>query len=379
MRYIILCTFVLALPLWVSHEALGAEPTSSPATSPAKPATLEVLRQWRASLKTDGLEKAMEAIASSVVAFPKIHTHAYYERLAAEATPPALESLGLAEDMAAAMPLYRDRLRQRPIEELKGAASTAAQAAEKVLAGGGYGNLVLAIAIVGTVRPVLLERMIADPAAAPAIEPMLRPASRELATPEEFLRLAAEETGRSPNVKDPAVLRGPRPAAIDAVIRSLFGAQGKSIYAAVMGDECDKNPANHLRILDLAPVGFWLLSTQFESDLGEGMFQLVQAEKGWPDTEKGFREAVERNVAAVREKRIKPLSPSGKPYVSQDFVKFFRLTWRSGRAPSSFRYPAGSQGASGGPAALRPSPWPDSQEAPRPPTKPPAPKVPARP
>ena len=379
MRCIILCTFVLALPLWVSHAALGAEPTSSPATSPAKPATLEVLRQWRTSLKTDGLEKAIEAIAASEAAFPKIHTHAYYERRAAEATPAAMESLGLTEDMAAAMPFYRDRLRQRPLGELKGAASAAAVAAEKVLAGGGYGNLVLTIAIVGTVRPVLIERMIADPAAAPAIEPMLRPTLRELATPEGFLRLAAEETGRAPNVKDPAVLRGPRTAAINAVIESLFGAQGKSIYAAMMGDECDMDPANHLRILDLAPVGFWLLSTQFESDLGEGMFQLVQAEKGWPDTEKGFREAVERNVAAVREKRTKPLAPAGEPYVSQDFVKFFRLTWRSGRAPSSFRYPAGSQGASGGPAALRPSPWPDSQEAPRPPTKPPAPKVPARP
>lgn len=375
MRRFIFCIFVLALPPWLSHAALGAEPAPSPAVSPAKPATLEVLRQWRASLKTDGLEKAMEAIAPSEAGFPKIHTHAFYERRAAEATPAAMESLGLAEDMAAAMPLYGDRLRLRPIGELKGAASTAALAAEKVLAGGGYGNLVLAIAIVGTVRPVLLERMIADPAAAPAIEPMLRPALRELATPEGFLRLAAEETGRPAKVKDPAVLRGPRTAAIDAVIEALFGAQGKSVYAVLDG-QCDRDPANHFKIPDLTPVGFWVVFMPFDFDMGEGLFQLVQAEKGWPDTEKGFREAVERDVAAVREKGINPYSPAGEPYGSKEFVKYFRRTWTSG-PHSLFRYPPGRQGATGEPATPspshpRPGPWPDSQEPLRVPPKAPA-------
>jgi len=145
----------------------------------------------------------------------------------------------------------------------------------------------------------------------------------------------------------------------------------------VLGGECEENPANHFKIPDVTPVGFWVVFMQFDFDMGEGLFQLVQAEKGWPDTEKGFCEAVERDVAAVREKRINPYSPASKSYVSQNFVKLFRLTWRSGRAPSLFFYPAGRQGATGEPATPSPShprsgPWPDSQEPLRVPPKAPA-------
>ena len=367
MRRIMCPILFCTLSLCVGYAASRAGPTPSPAGSPATLATVEVLRQWRSSLKTDGPEKVIEAISASDAAFPRIHTHAFYKRRTAEATPLALESLGLAEDMAAAMPLCRDRLRQRPIGELKGAASAAAQAAEKVLAGDGYGNLVLAIAMVGTVRPVLLERMIADPAAAPAIEPMLRPTLRELATPEGFLRLASEETGLSPNIKDRAVLHGPRPVAIDAVIQSLFGAKGESIYA-VFTDEFDKDPADHFKSPDVTPVGFWLAAMPFDFDIGEGLFQLVQVEKGWPDTEKGFREAVEKDVAAVREKRVQPLSASGQPYVARDFIKHFRLTWRSGHAPSLFLYRDDHQRIED-----RPGPWPDSGPLPITPQAPPKP------
>jgi hypothetical protein len=365
-----LCIVVLGLTC--------TEAASAAVISPPKPATLEVLEQWRTDLKANGPEEAIEHIASSEYAYPKVHTHAFYGRRATEATPPALMALGLTEELTAAMPLLREHLRPRPIGDLKKAASAAAQATEKILAGGGYGNLVLALAIVGTVRPVLMERLIADPTLAPAIESLLRTTLRELATPEDFLRLSAEELGRPAKAIDPVVLRGPRITALNGVIEALTGVKNKSIAETVMSGECDMNPANQLKVPDVSPVALWLLSTAFEFDLSEGFFQLINAEKVWPNTEKGFREAVEKDIAAVREKRVKPLTSNGETYTAQDFVKFFRLTWRSGRAPAFFEYPAGSPGAAARLPAPRPGPWPDSDETPRLPAKSPVSNAPAK-
>ena len=282
--------------------------------SPLKVASAEKLRAWNKVLEEQGLRGLFKEIAATEDVFPKTHTLAYFKRQPGGGTAASSASLNLAQDMVKGLPAYLALLRGLPVKDLEAAANEAATSAERICAGGGYVNLVLALGIIDATEATLMDRMIADAACASALGQILRPGLRLLVTPKALFAMCVEETGRNLKTPDPKVMSGSLEPAFEAVVNAL-GPSGSGMEP--FEKDFNRELGHQLELADAGPValGAMFMATIF--DILSGFHEIVVAEKSWPATDAELEAAANRDVAAIREHAK---SPFGQVQTARDYV-----------------------------------------------------------
>lgn len=282
-------------------------------------------------LRQNDLLGLIQFVAEDETSFPKISSDEFYRKEKAQQRSESVVALG--KDMLKKLPNLRNECRKVGAREFATHISRLIEASHKIVQAGGYRNIVLGVALDGTVGQLLLERVVLEEGDVEQLSKLARKHSGLTVSPKEFIGMLEREFSAEFQIPEGVKER----EAFFSVVRNFLGPKAKTNedVRGHLAFESNYDLFHNYDSADVAPLVGVILRVDYEADIIAGLLEMKATDQGLPEKREQFLDLCEKSTSAVTNHSSSPLS--GKPYRAKEFWKVANFTRKTKEWRTCFR------------------------------------------